>query len=90
MGTLFLFTWCARPRAALAFVSVSLVFLAASAEGAYILERLWQTGGPLDALRNYNIDAVTRLVFDGLSVDDLPRSLWYTPQHAAGCARLWR
>lgn len=86
MGTLFLFTWCARPRAALAFVSVSLVFLAASAEGAYILERLWQTGGPLDALRNYNIDAVTRLVFDGLSVDDLPRSLWYTPQHAAGCA----
>jgi hypothetical protein len=86
MGALFLFAWCALPRAALTWVSVSLVFVAASAEGAYILQRLWRTGGPLDALRNYNIDAVTRVVFDGLSVDDLPRSLWYTPQHAAACA----
>jgi protoporphyrinogen oxidase len=86
MGVLFLFAWCALPRAALTAVSVSVVFLAASAEGAYILQRLWRTGGPLDALRNYNIDAVTRVVFDGLTVDDLPRSLWYTPQHAAACA----
>jgi protoporphyrinogen oxidase len=86
MAAMFIFTWCARPRAALTAVSVSLVFLAASAEGAYILQRLWRTGGPLDALRNMNIDAVTRTVFDGLSVDDLPRSLWYTPQHAAACA----
>jgi hypothetical protein len=86
MGAIFVFTWCARPRAALTAVSVSLVFLAASAEGAYILQRLWRTGGPLDALRGYNIDAVTRTVFDGLSVDDLPRSLWYTPQHAGACA----
>jgi len=86
MGALFLFAWCAMPRAALTWFSVSLVFLAASAEGAYVLERLWWTGGPLDALRGFNIDAVTRVVFDGLSVDDLPRSLWYTPQHAAGCA----
>ena len=86
MGVLFLFAWCALPRAALTCVSVSLVFLAASAEGAYILQRLWRTGGPLGTLRDFNIDAVTRVVFDGLSVDDLPRSLWYTPQHAAGCA----
>ena len=61
----------ARCRSALTGFSVSLVFLAASAEGAYILQRLWRTGGPLDALRNFNIDAVTRVVFDGLSIDDL-------------------
>ena len=56
MGALFLFAWCALPRAALTAFSVSLVFLAASAEGAYVLQRLWRTGGPLDALRNFNIE----------------------------------
>jgi hypothetical protein len=85
-GIVFLFAWTARPRAALAAVSTALVALCASAEGGYFVWRLWRTGGPLDALRDNNIDAVTRLVFDGLTIDNLPRSLWYTPQHAGACA----
>ena len=67
-------------------MSTALVALCASAEGGYFVWRLWRTGGPLDALRDNNIDAVTRLVFDGLTIDNLPRSLWYTPQHAGACA----
>ncbi|MFI5078080.1 MAG: hypothetical protein ACHQRO_12090 [Vicinamibacteria bacterium] len=85
-AVLFLFAWTARPRAGIAAVSTALVALCASAEGGYFAWRLWRTGGPLDALRDNNIDAVTRLVFDGLTIDNLPRSLWYTPQHAGACA----
>ena len=32
------------------------------------------------------MDAVTAWVFRSLTVDGLPRSLWYTPQHAMACA----
>jgi hypothetical protein len=85
-AVVFLFAWTAVPRAGLAAVSTALVALCASAEGGYFLWRLWRTGGPLDAVRDTNIDAVTRLVFDGLTIDNLPRSLWYTPQHAGACA----
>ena len=85
-AVLFLFAWTALPRAGIAAVSTALVALCASAEGGYFAWRLWRTGGPLDALRDNNIDAVTRLVFDGLTIDNLPRSLWYTPQHAGACA----
>jgi hypothetical protein len=85
-AVLFLFAWTARPRAGIAAVGTALVALCASAEGSYFAWRLWLTEGPLDALRDNNIDAVTRLVFDGLTIDNLPRSLWYTPQHAGACA----
>jgi hypothetical protein len=85
-AVLFLFAWASRPRAGIAAVSTALVALCASAEGGYFVWRLWMTGGPLDAMRDNNIDAVTRLVFDGLTIDNLPRSLWYTPQHAGACA----
>ena len=44
------------------------------------------TGGPLASLRDLNIDAITMWFFQGLTIDGLPRSLWYTPQHAAACA----
>lgn len=86
VGALFVFTWCARPRAALTLTSVALVFFAASAEGTYLLQHLWSRGEPLSEVRDYNVDAVTRWVLDGLTVDNLPRSLWYTPQHAGACA----
>ena len=38
------------------------------------------------AVQRLNIDAMTSWVFQGLTIDSLPRSLWYTPQHAAACA----
>jgi hypothetical protein len=40
----------------------------------------------LASLRQLNIDAITQWVYQGLTVDGLPRSLWYTPQHAQACA----
>jgi len=86
VGVIFVFTWVARPRAAIAAASTAAVVLAASAEGAWFLWRLWQTSGPLAAVTAVNIDGVVRELFDGLTVDNLPRSLWYTPQHAAACA----
>jgi hypothetical protein len=86
VGVIFVFTWVARPRAAIAAASTAAVVLAASAEGAWFLWRLCRTGGPLSAVTEVNIDGVVRELFDGLTIDNLPRSLWYTPQHAAACA----
>ena len=38
-----------------------------------------------------NIDAVTAWRFGGLRIDNIPRSLWYTPQHTiVGRARAGR
>jgi hypothetical protein len=86
IGVLFLAAWVTCPRPVVAAASTALVALCASAEGVWFLWRLWATGGPLAATRDTNIDAVTRLVFQGLTIDNLPRSLWYTPQHAGACA----
>ena len=86
VGIVFVFTWSVAPRAWPAAIATLLAVLAASAEGSYVLWRLWKTGGPLAALRDLNIDAITMWFFQGLTVDGLPRSLWYTPQHAGACA----
>jgi hypothetical protein len=37
-------------------------------------------------LRNLNIDAIAAWAFKGLRIDDLPRSMWYNPQHSTACA----
>jgi hypothetical protein len=86
IGAVFLAAWATCPRPVVSAVATALVALCASAEGVWFLWRLWATGGPLAATRDTNIDAVTRLVFQGLTIDNLPRSLWYTPQHAGACA----
>jgi hypothetical protein len=66
--------------------SVLLTMTAASAEGFFAVVDVLSKGRPLDSLRHLNIDAITSWIFKGLTVDGLPRSLWYTPQHAAACA----
>jgi hypothetical protein len=86
VGIVFIFAWSVVPDAGAAAAGTLLAVLAASAEGAYVLWRLWRTGGPLAAVRDLNIDAITMWFFQGLTVDGLPRSLWYTPQHAGACA----
>ena len=43
-------------------------------------------GRPLSALLDMNIDAVTNWSFGGLRIDNVPRSLWYTPQHTTSIA----
>jgi hypothetical protein len=80
------FTWSIVPRAGAAAVAVALSVLAASAEGSYALYDVLARGRELDSLRQLNIDAITAWVFGSLTVDGLPRSLWYTPQHAMACA----
>jgi hypothetical protein len=57
-----------------------------SFEGLERLVWLWRTGGPLDALKDLNIDAVTRWFYSSLPVDGLQRLLWYQPHHSTGYA----
>ncbi len=86
VSAIYLFAWCAVPRAGPVAMAVACVVLAASAEGAYALWDLWSRGRPLAAVRDLNIDAITSWWFQTLTIDSLPRSLWYTPQHAMSCA----
>ena len=86
IGMLASFTWSIVPRAGAAAAAVALSVLAASAEGSYALYDVFASGRGLDSLRQLNIDAITAWVFGSLSIDGLPRSLWYTPQHAMACA----
>ena len=43
-------------------------------------------GRPLAGLLDTNIDAITAWRFGGLRIDNVPRSLWYTPQHTTAIA----
>ena len=86
VAAVFLAAWCAVPRAGPVMVATLLALLAASAEGLYAVLSFWQRGQPLEELRYLNVDAVTAWFHRGLTVDGLPRSLWYTPQHATACA----
>ena len=86
VGMLAAFTWSIAPRAGAATAGVALAVLAASAEGSYALYDAVARGRGLDSLRQVNIDAITAWYFESLTIDGLPRSLWYTPQHAMACA----
>lgn len=86
IGAIAMFVWTLVPRAWPMFWGVALSVLAASAEGAYALYDLYRRDLPLDGVRALNIDAITSWFFRSLTIDDLPRSLWYTPQHAMACA----
>lgn len=85
-GLIALATWCAVPRAGPMAAAVALTIVAASAEGAYALYDLWTRGRPLSAVADMNIDAITAWHFNGLRIDGLARSMWYTPQHSMSCA----
>ena len=86
MGALFLVVRAAVPRPGPAALAVALAVLAASAEGLYAIADLVRRGAPLAALNDMNVDAVTAWFFNGLRVDNVPRSLWYTPQHTTAVA----
>jgi hypothetical protein len=86
VASIYVYGWCVIPRAGPMLVAVLITMLAASAEGFLALIRLARDDLPLASLRNLNVDAVTAWIFQGLTIDSLPRSLWYTPQHAAACA----
>jgi protoporphyrinogen oxidase len=86
IGAIAAFVWSLVPRAWSMFAGVALSLLAASLEGSYAMYDLLRRGRELDALRYLNIDAITAWNFRSLTIDGLPRSIWYTPQHAMACA----
>jgi hypothetical protein len=81
MAVLFLFVRTAVTTPGPAALAVLLALLAASAEGLYAIVDLLRTGRPMSELLDTNVDAITAWAFGGLRVDNMPRSLWYTPQH---------
>ena len=82
----FLLVRAAVPAPGIAVAAVALGALAASAEGSFVLQQLWRRGIPFTVVADMNIDAISSWQFNGLRVDNIPRSLWYTPQHAFSCA----
>jgi hypothetical protein len=67
--------------AALACVGV---LFCSSFEGIHQIWSIWQRGRPLAALRDLNIDAISRWVYQGMPIDGLHRLLLYQPQHQLG------
>lgn len=59
-------------------------FLASSYEGTALLWEHWRIGAPLDLVRLFNVDAVTRWLYNGMPIDGLHRVLLYQPHHALG------
>jgi hypothetical protein len=86
IGALFLLVRSAVTSASAAAVAVALGVVAASAEGTYAIVEFLMRGQPLLDLRDTNIDAITAWHFDGMRIDNVPRSLWYTPQHTTAAA----
>ena len=86
MGALFVLVRGGVTRAGAAAAAVALTVLAASAEGLYAIADLWSAGRPMSQLLDTNVDAITAWAFGGLRIDNIPRSLWYTPQHTTSIA----
>lgn len=87
LSAIYLAAWAALPLWPVATaIAVALTVLAPSIEGLASIVDLVRRGQPLGELRNLNIDAVAAWAFKGLRIDDLPRAMWYTPQHAFSCA----
>ena len=85
VSMIFVAAWSIVPRAGPVAIAVVVTVLAASAEGFYALVDLWRHGRPFAQVTNLNIDAITSWFFQSQTIDSLPRSLWYTPQHAMSC-----
>lgn len=85
-AALFLATFAVTGRSRASAAACVLAVLAPSWEGAYVFWQGWVRGLDLSALamqvREMNIDAVTAWQFQGLRIDGLVRSMWWTPQHA--------
>lgn len=87
LAAIYLVGWSALPGHPFAVAAgVALTVVAASAEGLAASVDLLSRGRSLAELKELNIDAVASWAFKGLRVDDLPRSMWYNPQHSFACA----
>ena len=86
MGALFLVVRTGVAHAGPAAAAIVLATAAASAEGLYTLYEFARSGIPFNTLLDTNVDAITAWYFNGLRIDNVPRSLWYTPQHTTAVA----
>ena len=87
ISAIYLAAWAAVPAHPFAVaLAVMLTTVAASAEGLAATVDLVRRGQSLTVLRELNIDAISSWAFKGLRIDNLPRAMWYTPQHAMACA----
>jgi hypothetical protein len=86
VSAMFVSAWAAFPRAWAVAAGVGLTVVASSAEGLYALVRLANRGAALSGVRDLNIDAISAWWFSALSIDGLPRSIWWNPQHSIACA----
>lgn len=66
--------------------AVALTILCPSAEGLAGVVDVVRRGLPFSELGDLNIDALAAWAFKGLRIDNLPRTMWYTPQHGFSCA----
>ena len=79
--------WSALPRRGDRCGASSLALLAASAEGLYASIDLLKRGRPLVRVARRSIlMRITAWYVHGLTIDGLPRSIWYNPQHSLACA----
>jgi hypothetical protein len=86
IAAMFLVVRSAVPGAWPAAIATALAVLAASAEGIYAIFDFVRSGQPLWLLADTNVDAITAWSFGGMRIDNIPRSLWYTPQHTTAVA----
>jgi len=86
LAALYLLVRTAALSGGAAAVAVALAVVAASAEGTYKIADMLANSQPLWQLADTNIDAITAWHFNGLRIDNIPRSLWYTPQHTTAVA----
>jgi hypothetical protein len=86
IAAFFLLAWSTGGGAVPAALAVLLVVVAASAEGAIAIKDLLQSGTPLSTLRDMNVDAITAWKYNGLRIDGVHRTMFYTPQHGLSCA----
>jgi hypothetical protein len=86
LGSFFCFAATATRRRTVAAVAVVFVVLASSAEAFAAGYDLLSRGRSLLALRDINVDAVTAWWYNGLRLDGVHRTMYYTPQHGLSCA----
>lgn len=75
-----------RVRPWAAAIGVAFVILSTSFEGLYALVDFSSKNVPISAVKNLNIDAVSRWYFEGIPIDGLQRVLFYQPHHIVGYA----
>jgi hypothetical protein len=83
---LYWLTRAAGASAPWAAAAVAVAFLANSYEGSDMLRAILTGHDDWEALRNTNIDAVSRWFYKGMAVDGLHRMLLYQPHHLTGYA----